>query len=74
MVAIESLNVYPQRCGLAPESDAFEVEIRHLLYGRKGRRYRALLTLVGNTVHVLHFRHWAQRPMAASEISRPSSA
>ena len=69
--AIESLSEHPQRCSVAPENDAFEYEIRHLLYGRKGRRYRVLLTVVGDTVHVLHFRHWAQQPMAAREILAP---
>ena len=69
--AIQSLDSLPSRCGLAPENAAFEYEIRHLLYGRKGRRYRALFTVVDDTVHVLHFRHWAQRTMAASEIQRP---
>ncbi len=69
--AIESLSAHPKRCSLAPENGAFEYEIRQLLYGRKGRTYRALLTVVGDTVHVLHFRHWAQRTMAANEIRRP---
>lgn len=71
MDAIASLSSYPNRCGLAPEDPAFDLEIRQLLYGRKGRRYRTLLTVVGDTVHVLHFRHWAQRPMFAGEIQKP---
>ncbi len=69
--AIASLDSLPSRCSLAPENAVFEYEIRHLLYGRKGRRYRVLFTVVDETVHVLHFRHWAQRTMAASEIRRP---
>ncbi len=69
--AIESLSAHPRRCALAPENAAFEYEIRHLLYGRKGRRYRALLTVVDDAVHVLHFRHWAQQPMAIGEILSP---
>lgn len=69
--AIDSLSSFPERCGLAPENSVFELEIRQLLYGRKGRRYRALLTIVGDAVHVLHFRHWAQRSMISGEILRP---
>lgn len=69
--AIESLSDHPKRCSLAPENSAFEYEIRHLLYGRKGRRYRVLLIIVGDVVHVLHFRHWAQQRMAAGEIQIP---
>lgn len=69
--AIASLDSLPTRCSLAPENAVFEHEIRHLLYGRKGRRYRVLFTIVGDTVHVLHFRHWAQRTMALGEIQKP---
>ncbi len=69
--AIESLSDHPRRCSLAPENSAFEYEIRHLLYGRKGRSYRVLLTVVGDAVHVLHCRHWAQQSMTASEIRGP---
>lgn len=68
LVAIESLASFPLRCSLAPEDEAFNVKIRHLLYGRKRRRYRALFTIAKDTVHVLHFRHWAQRPMTRDEV------
>ncbi len=69
--AIERLSSHPKRCSLAPEDSAFELEIRQLLYGRKGQRYRALLTITEDTVHVLHFRHWAQAAMTADEIQKP---
>ena len=69
--SIMSLSSFPGRCNLAPENNAFGFEIRHLLYGRKGRRYRVLFTVVEDAVQVLHFRHWAQRAMTAGEISFP---
>ncbi len=69
--AIESLSLLPARCAVAPESDVFGLEIRQLLYGRKRRRYRVLFTVADDDVHVLHFRHWAQRPMTADEIQIP---
>lgn len=47
--AVESLSSHPERCSLAPENAAFDLEIRQLLYGRKGRSYRTLLTIVGDT-------------------------
>ena len=37
--AIESLENFPTRCPLAPESDKFGVEIRHLIFGK----YRILI-------------------------------
>jgi len=59
--AIFSLERNPKRCSLAPENDAFEEEIRQLLYGKRGGVYRILFTIVGDTVKVLHLRHGARR-------------
>lgn len=70
--AIASLSSRALHCSLAPETRFFEREIRHLLYGRKGRKYRVLYTVVDDTVHVLHFRHWAQRTLAPDEVRKPT--
>jgi len=60
--AIESLADNPERCGLAPESDQFDQEMRQLLYGRRKRdRRRVLFTIKGKKVLVLHVRHGTQR-------------
>jgi plasmid stabilization system protein ParE len=67
--AIDSLSTSPQRCGLAPENDAVEPEIRQLLYGRRSGVYRALFTIAGNEVRVLHIRHAARQTMTADELS-----
>ncbi len=40
--AAESLSMFPRRCPLAPENEAFDVEARQLLYGA----YRILYTLI----------------------------
>lgn len=58
--AIESLEQQPARCQLAPEDPFFEMEIRQLLYGKRGHRYRALFTIEDNCVNVLFIRHYAQ--------------
>jgi plasmid stabilization system protein ParE len=55
--AISSLNDLPQRCPLAEESKAFDVEIRQLIYGKRVGAYRILFTIIGDTVHILHVRH-----------------
>jgi plasmid stabilization system protein ParE len=64
--AVMSLTSLPKRCPLASEQDAFDVEVRQLLYGK----YRLLFTLVDtdndgepDTVRILHVRHGAQRPL-----------
>ena len=58
--AIEKLDTFPARCAIAPESRFFRREIRHLLHGTPGRRYRVLFTIEGATVHVLYIRRYAQ--------------
>lgn len=57
--ALASLSSLPERCPIAPESDAFPVSIRQLLVGS----VRILFTVSQETksVHVLHIRHQAQR-------------
>ena len=54
--AILSLDSLPESHALAPENDAFDDEIRHLLVGR-GTPWRAVFTIKGSTVHVLHVRY-----------------
>ena len=59
--AIQKLASHPEMYALAPETDAFQVEIRQLLYGKRGGVYRILFTLKGGTVFVLHARHGSRR-------------
>ena len=53
---ILGLETFPESHAVAPESDAFDCEIRQLLYGR-GTPWRIFFTIEGFTVHVLHVRH-----------------
>ena len=57
---IFSLNTFPERAPLAPESDFFNVEIREIFHGRRQHKYRILFTVSENEVHVLHVRHGAR--------------
>jgi plasmid stabilization system protein ParE len=61
--AIASLAQFPERCALAPESDAFPFEVRQLLYGHAPHVYRVLLTIEEKTVFVLHVRHGRRQPL-----------
>lgn len=58
-MAIESLETLPFRCPIAPEDDLFDEEIRHLIH----LPYRILYTVAGESVHILHVRHVAQRSL-----------
>ena len=53
---ILALETFPESHAVAPESGAFEVEIRQLLFGR-GTPWRIFFTIDGSAVRVLHVRH-----------------
>jgi plasmid stabilization system protein ParE len=57
---ILSLDIFPERAPLAPESKSFNREIREVFHGRRQYKYRILFTVTKNEVHVLHVRHGAR--------------
>lgn len=57
---IGALEMFPERCPLAPESEFFNREIRETFHGRRQHKYRILFTVTENAVHVLHVRHGAR--------------
>lgn len=61
--AIEKLAIMPRRCSLAPESTAFDREIRQLMY----KSHRVLFTIEAAKVHVLHVRHGARLPLTPDD-------
>ena len=65
---IGSLEIFPERAPLAPESEFLNVEIREIFHGRRQHKYRILFTVRENEVHVLHVRHGA-RPTLGETIS-----
>ena len=67
--AVQSLQQLPQRCPLAPENDAFDYEVRQLLYGKRPGVYRILFTIHEDFVHILHIRHAARKFLDETESS-----
>ena len=57
---IFSLDAFPERAPLAPESKSFNRVIREVFHGRRQHKYRILFTVTENAVHVLHVRHGAR--------------
>ena len=57
---LDSLEMFPERCPLAPESQFFSAEIREAFHGRRQHKYRILLTVTEDEVHILHVRHGAR--------------
>lgn len=60
---IFSLETFPERCPLAPESHYFKREIRQILHGQKQNKYRVLFDIENDEVRVLHVRHGARLAM-----------
>jgi hypothetical protein len=60
--SIASLQQFPYRCSLAPEAAIIGREIRQLWVG-KGRTYRILFVVEGDTIAILHIRHRRQAPL-----------
>jgi plasmid stabilization system protein ParE len=66
---IFSLDTFPERCPLAPESEFFNSEIREIFHGRRQHKYRILFTVSESKVHVLHVRHGARLALGETESS-----
>jgi plasmid stabilization system protein ParE len=65
---IGSLEMFPERCPLAPESKFFNHEIREIFHGRRQYRYRVLFTVTKNEVHILHVRHGARLALGETTL------
>jgi plasmid stabilization system protein ParE len=66
---IFSLDIFPERAPLAPESKTLKTEIREVFHGRRQNKYRILFTVTENEVHVLHVRHGAQLTLGQTPSS-----
>ena len=65
---IRSLSDNPRRCPLAPESGAFDEEIRQLLYGRGRGIYRILFVVRGELILILAVMHGARQWLDADQL------
>ena len=63
---IESLDAFPLRCPLAPESTDHPEEIRQILYDS----YRILFSVQKPNVFVLHVRHSSRDRAGAEDIGQ----
>ena len=64
---IFSLNIFPERAPLAPESKSFNREIREVFHGQRQHKYRILFAVTDNEVHILHVRHGARLSLGEIE-------
>ncbi len=66
---LNTLQQLPERFQLAPESASVEPEIRQLIFGRRQAAYRALFTIVGSEVRVLHIRRASRDWATPSDLN-----
>ncbi|MEK7725362.1 MAG: type II toxin-antitoxin system RelE/ParE family toxin [Acidobacteriota bacterium] len=60
---ITSLSKLPERCPVSPESEAFDVVVRHLIYGKKPHTYRILFSIQEEKVYILRVRSTKQKSL-----------
>jgi plasmid stabilization system protein ParE len=66
--ALQTLSTNPQRCGIAPENDVVEQEIRQFLFGKYPNVWRALFVIRDNEVRVLHVRRALMQTAAPEDL------
>ncbi len=67
---IFSLEIFPERCPLAPETNFLDDKIREIFHGRRQHKYRILFTVIENKVYVLHIRHGARLALGETESAK----
>jgi plasmid stabilization system protein ParE len=61
--AVASLSKMPERCPVSAESEAFDVIVRQLLYGKKPNVYRILFSIQDEKVYILRIRSTKQQSL-----------
>ncbi len=62
--SVTSLNKFPERCPISPESIAFDEVVRQLIYGRKPHVYRILFSIQNEKVYILRVRSTKQQSLS----------
>jgi hypothetical protein len=69
---LADLRERPSSFGQAPESSRHEIDIYQVLFKtRRGRTYRALFSIVADTVYIMHVRGPGQDVISPNEIIVP---
>lgn len=67
--AKEKLKHNPLHYGLAPEDERVDFELRQIFFKtRRGKRYRAVFTVIGDEVRILRVRGPHQRLLSRKDI------
>lgn len=60
---ITSLSKFPERCPISSESEAFDVIVHQLIYGKKPNVYRILFSIQDEKVYILRVRSTKQKSL-----------
>ena len=72
---LESIAVFPESHSLSAENDNFPYEIRDKLLGLGSRpSYRAVFTIIDDTVYVLTVRRSTQGVLRPTDVDAPPTA
>jgi plasmid stabilization system protein ParE len=67
--ATQKLRTDPESCGMAPEAEIVGIPLRQSIFRtRRGKRYRILLTVIGNEVRLLRVRGPGQAPLKPEDL------
>lgn len=61
--AVTSLSKFPERCPISSESEAFDVVVRQLIYGKTPKTYRILFSIQNEKVYILRVRSTKQKSL-----------
>jgi plasmid stabilization system protein ParE len=56
--AIYSLEEFPERCPVSPESELLDIEVRHLVYGKRSSTYKIFFSVDYQEAVVRVYRIW----------------
>jgi plasmid stabilization system protein ParE len=68
--SIATLEKLPERCGLAPEPEELQIELRELLFGNRRNAFRILFQIDGRVIHILHIRRGTRKPITKDDLER----
>ena len=69
--SLATLATNPQRCGIAPENEVVNREIRQFLFGKRPSVFRALFAIVKDEVQILHIRRAVMDTAAPTDLYGP---
>lgn len=73
LASLQSLSTHAEGCGLAPEAEKLSIDLYQILFKTpKGRVYRSLFVIIGNTIHFVGVRGAGQDLAGLGDLELPA--